>query len=77
MRLTLVYAFYQDGLCACGKPIIVAHDEAQDGWYETKESTCYACKTTEQEKKEKAEPGSKTYVVLDPEGLRAKGQPTS
>ncbi len=62
-RLTLAHAIYQDGLCGCGKPVIVAHSEENKGWYETKSSICHACAASESAMKGKdgkrrdAEPG--------------------
>lgn len=74
LLLTLCLTLYRDGLCSCGKPLIVAHDPANEGWYEAKESVCHACAPTERHREEdkKPTPGAKVYPVYDPEGLRSE-----
>lgn len=69
--LTLAYTLYKDGLCACGHPIVITHDDEHDGWYATKTSVCAACAALDRKRDgdDKSEPGEKAYVVDEREAM--------
>lgn len=39
----LALTIYEDGLCSCGQPTIIAHHEDNDGWYDAKKKQCHSC----------------------------------
>lgn len=43
MALTI----YEGGLCSCGHPLVIAHHEQNDGWYDAKLVQCHACAARE------------------------------
>jgi len=47
--LTLALTIYEDGLCACGQPMILAHHEQNDGWYDAHKVQCHSCAARERE----------------------------
>ncbi|GAA1453477.1 hypothetical protein ACFP47_09215 [Nesterenkonia lacusekhoensis] len=66
--LTLVYTLYKDGLCSCGQPIILAHDDENSGWFVAQESVCVACAAVEDHREDKGddvEKGAKVFPVSE------------
>lgn len=64
--LTLAYALYKDGLCACGHPAVIAHDDEHDGWIVAKDDViCHACAALDRKRDGDAKPapGQKVYAV--------------
>lgn len=59
---------YEDGLCACGQPIVLAHHPDNDGWFEALKVQCHSCGSRENATKGsgkeayKPEPGEKIYT---------------
>jgi hypothetical protein len=67
--LTLALTIYEDGLCACGQPMAVAHHPDNDGWYDAKKVQCNSCAKRENATSGdgtnpyKAAPGEKVYTI--------------
>lgn len=67
----LALEVYEDGLCSCGHPTILSHDDDNDGWYEAHKVQCQSC--AEQERSTSStgkdpyipSPGEKVYTTLD------------
>lgn len=64
-KLTLAYSMYKDGLCSCGHPAVIAHDDEHDGWIVAKSDVvCHVCAALEgKREKDNIEPGQKIYAV--------------
>jgi hypothetical protein len=45
--LSLALTIYEDGLCSCGHPLILAHHPDNDGWYEADKTQCHSCAARE------------------------------
>ena len=45
--LALVLEIYQDGLCGCGQPTMLAHHPDNDGWYDAEKVQCHSCAARE------------------------------
>lgn len=45
--LALALTIYEDGLCSCGHPLVLAHHPDNDGWYEAHKKQCHACAARE------------------------------
>lgn len=45
--LTLALTLYEDGLCACGHPLVLAHHPDNDGWYDAHKLQCHSCAARE------------------------------
>lgn len=43
----LALQIYEDGLCSCGQPLILAHDEQNEGWYDVHKPQCQSCAAQE------------------------------
>lgn len=56
---------YKDGICSCGHPTIIAHDDEHEGWLVPKTAVCHACAALDKERdgEEKTKPGQKVYIV--------------
>lgn len=69
--LSLALTIYEDGLCACGQPIVLAHHPDNDGWYEAHKRTCQSCAARERATQGngkaayEAAPGEKVYTTYD------------
>ena len=65
--LTLALTAYKDGLCACGKPLLIAHHEDNDGWYSAKSTVCHACAAMDRKRDsgDEMQPGEKAYPSYD------------
>lgn len=72
--LSLALTIYEDGLCSCGQPTVVAHHVDNDGWYEAQKVQCYSCASRELATANSGsepytpDPGEKVYAVLDTKG---------
>jgi hypothetical protein len=75
--LMLALEVYEDGLCGCGHPLVVAHDPDNEGWYEVHKPQCQACASQERATTGTGgnpyvpTPGEKVYTALDVEGKAA------
>lgn len=68
--LTLSYTMYRDGLCSCGHPVAVAHEDEHDGWFVAKTSVCVACAAVDHKRDDdKPAPGEKVYTVDEREDV--------
>lgn len=51
---------YEDGLCGCGQPLVLAHHPENDGWYDSVKTQCHSCaareRATQGTSKERYEP---------------------
>ena len=45
--LALALTIYEDGLCSCGQPTVLAHHEQNDGWYDAAKVQCHSCAARE------------------------------
>jgi len=69
--LSLALTIYEDGLCSCGQPIILAHHPDNDGWYEAHKTQCHSCaareRATQGTSKEQyiPQPGERVYTTYD------------
>lgn len=45
--MTLALTVYEDGLCSCGQPVILAHHPDNDGWYDAEKVQCQSCASRE------------------------------
>lgn len=65
----LALTIYEDGLCSCGQPTILAHHEQNDGWYDAKKKQCHSCAKREASTKPNGNepyvpmPGEKVYTI--------------
>jgi hypothetical protein len=71
----LALTIYEDGLCGCGQPLVLAHHEDNDGWYEAHKKQCHSCAARERATQGNGKdqytpaPGEKVYTVYTrPEG---------
>ena len=75
--LVLALTIYEAGLCGCGHPVVIAHDEQSDGWFGAKKVQCHSCAAQERATTGNGkdpyvpQPGEKVYTTYDAEG-RAK-----
>lgn len=60
--LMLALTTYEAGLCACGQPVVLAHHEANDGWYEAHKTQCHSCAARERA----TQPGGNSPYVPQP-----------
>lgn len=65
--LALALTIYEDGLCACGQPMVVAHHPDNDGWYKAHKAQCQSCAAKERTGAGATppEPGEKVYTTYD------------
>lgn len=65
----LALTVYEDGLCSCGQPVILAHHPDNDGWYDTHKKQCHSCAS-----RERATSGTGTdpYVPLPGEKVHTQ-----
>lgn len=68
---------YEDGLCSCGHPLVLAHDQDNDGWYDVHKPQCQSCAASERattgngnDQYEPA-PGEKVFTIFNAEGKAA------
>ena len=45
--MMLALTIYEDGLCQCGQPIVIAHHPDNEGWYEAEKVQCQSCASRE------------------------------
>lgn len=64
--LALALTIYEDGLCSCGQPVVLAHHEDNDGWYDAHKRQCHSCAAQE---RATSGPGSDPYVPQPGEKL--------
>jgi hypothetical protein len=43
----LALTIYEGGLCSCGQPMVLAHHEQNDGWYDPVKTQCHSCAARE------------------------------
>lgn len=43
----LALTIYEEGLCSCGQPLVLAHHPDNDGWYEAHKKQCHSCAARE------------------------------
>jgi hypothetical protein len=69
--LSLALTIYEDGLCSCGQPLILAHHPDNDGWYEAHKTQCHSCAAreiaTQGTSKEQyvPQPGERVYTTYE------------
>ena len=66
--LMLALTVYEDGLCACGQPIVLAHHPDNDGWYTAHKVQCKSCASRELATSGsgyKPAPGEKMRITYD------------
>jgi hypothetical protein len=65
----LALTIYEDGLCKCGQPVILAHHEDNDGWYTAHATQCHSCAARERASKPtkgaEPTPGQQWYTTYD------------
>ncbi|XAZ30674.1 hypothetical protein AAHB34_16135 [Paenarthrobacter ureafaciens] len=67
--LSLALQVYEDGLCACGQPTILAHHKQNDGWYDAQKVQCHSCAARERATTGNGtdryvpQPGEKVYTI--------------
>lgn len=49
--LMLALTVYEDGLCSCGHPVVIAHHKDNDGWYTAHKRVCNSCAARERSTK--------------------------
>lgn len=75
--LMLALEIYEDGLCSCGQPLVVAHDPDNDGWYESHKVQCQSCAAQERATTGSGgdsyvpTPGEKIFTSFDSAGKAA------
>jgi hypothetical protein len=73
----LALTIYEEGLCSCGHPLILSHDELSEGWYNVLKPTCQSCAAQERATTGNKgnpyvpSPGEKVYTIFDAEGKAA------
>lgn len=67
--LALALTIYEDGLCGCGQPVIIAHHPDNDGWYDAKKTQCHSCASREMAT---AGTGKDAYTPLPGEKVSTK-----
>ena len=61
--LTLAYEKWEEGLCSCGQPAVIAHHPDNDGEYDIERVQCHACAALDQANKgREPEPGEKSWA---------------
>lgn len=67
--LALALTIYEDGLCSCGQPLILAHHPDNDGWYDSHKTQCHSCAARERATQGNGKdhyvpaPGEKVYTL--------------
>lgn len=70
----LALQVYEDGLCGCGHPTILAHGDENDGWFKAHKTQCQSCAAQERatagNKNEQyvPAPGEKVFTSFDAQG---------
>lgn len=74
--LTTALELYEDSLCpgGCGVPLDEAHAAENDGRYERRTVTCYACAANTPGKDHKPAPGELPYLWRNPKPPRRRGR---
>ena len=74
---TLALTIYEDGLCSCGAPVVLAHHPDNDGWYDAHKTQCHRCAAQERAVRGNGKdpyepvPGEKVYATY----TRPAGKP--